>query len=251
MLKRIGRIEGFSSSLLEATGLVVHFFCSRKGGVSKGDFASLNLSFHVGDDEGDVTKNRTMVEEAFGLRRLVTLNQIHGSKIIVVDDVVDEKEGDGLITSLKGVALGILTADCLPILILAPDKKVIAALHGGWRGLMKGVIGKGIRRMKEQYGIRRERLLTAIGPHIKGCCYRVDSDVLELLKERYDLSKAYNREKGTLDLLSLALTDLEREGVKRENIEVVGECTSCNKEYLFSYRRDGRTGRLLSFIQLL
>lgn len=105
--------------------------------------------------------------------------------------------------------------------------------------------------MEQVYGVRREDLIVAVGPHIRDCCYKVGRDTLELIKERYDLSAVFNSKRGTLDLLGLLLADLHREGVRREKIDVLDHCTACDRESFFSYRRDERTGRHLSFIKLL
>lgn len=255
-IKTVGNVKGFSSNLLDSTRLVTHFFCSRLGGVSKGVFASLNLSSEEGDEEGDVLENKGIVAKAFGfsVKDLFTLRQVHGDKVLVIDSNVEYGStlvGDGIVTHRRGIAIGVLTADCLPILLLEPVKRIIGVLHGGWRGLVKGIIEEGIRVMEERYRISRDALLVAIGPFIKRCCYTVGKDVADMLR-REDLSRCLITKGGEIrfDLGRLAMGKLEDSGVRKENIEFVGPCTSCDEGHLFSYRRDGRTGRQLSFIRL-
>lgn len=256
MLKNTGKIKGFYSSLLSSTGLVDHHFCSRLGGVSKGVFSSLNLSAQEGDEGRNVLHNRKIISEVFGFpaESLVTLKQVHGNKVLIMDGNVKYDNplvGDGIVTHDRDFAIGVLTADCLPILILEPTRKVIGALHGGWRGLVKEIVEEGISVMEERYAISRDALLVAIGPFIKKCCYTVGKDIMDVLDMKY-LSECLivEKEKMYLDLETLVVNKLENSGVMKENIEFVGPCTSCDEEHLFSYRRDGKTGRQLSFIKL-
>ncbi len=254
--KGISGLTGFFSRLLDATGLVDHIFCSRLGGFSRGVFSSLNLSLKDGDDTVSVSKNRAKVCNAFGIAgdALITLEQVHGGAVVTIDGFakpVDGLKGDGIITDRSDLAIGILTADCLPLLILEPETRVIAAIHAGWRGLVAGVIEEGLDTMEERYSIKRERVMVAIGPSIKGCCYTVGEDVAGILKDRFAETQ-YIRMDGDgihVELASLAVATLERAGIREENIEVVGPCTSCDKR-LVSYRRDGRTGRQISLIRL-
>ncbi len=257
MLEEIQGIRGFSSGLLKKSGLVNHLFCSRVGGVSTGAFSSFNMSFSVGDPKSNVAQNRALLSSAFGFTsdRLFTVKQVHGSRILDVTDSiesVDGFEGDGLVTRRKDIVLGILTADCIPILMLEPEKEVIAALHGGWKGLAGGIIKEGISFLVSRYGASKDALLIVLGPYINKNCFTVGGDVLKILKNRYPAAclPDCSGDKHHVDLASLAISDIIDSGVKVENVERVGTCTSCDKDHFFSYRRDGETGRQLSFIKL-
>ena len=254
--KGISGLTGFSSRLLDSTGLVDHLFCSRLGGFSRGVFSSLNLSLRDGDDPAAVSKNRAKVCNAFGIAEdaLITLKQVHGREVVTIDGStkpVDGLKGDGIITDRSDLAIGILTADCLPLLVLEPEARVVAAIHAGWRGLVAGVIEEGIDTMEERFSIKRERVMVAIGPSIKGCCYTVGQDVAGILKDRFAKTPHVRMEGDGIhvELASLAVVALKGAGIREGNIEVVGPCTSCDKR-LFSYRRDGRTGRQISLIRL-
>ena len=156
---------------------VRHAFFTRKGGVSKGMFASLNCGFGSGDDPDNVTRNRAIAAERLGLGpdRLVTCYQIHSATVLKVETPWRREESpraDGMVTTVPGIALGVLAADCAPILFADPDAGVIGAAHGGWRGALDGVAEATVAAMVAE-GARTDRIRAAIGPCIGQASYEV------------------------------------------------------------------------------
>jgi len=154
-----------------------HGFFTREGGVSAGLFASLNCSLGSGDDVGQVAENRRRALAALGLEpdRLVTGYQVHGDAVALVERPwrhEDRPRADGLVTRARGIALGILTADCAPVLLADPDIPVIAAAHAGWRGAVGGVLEATLAAM-EREGAERARIRAGVGPCIGGASYEV------------------------------------------------------------------------------
>lgn len=229
-----------------------HGFFTREGGVSEGAYASANFSYGVGDDAHRVDENFRRAEAALGLSpgRLVFLSQVHGNAVLELSadqtrDSARENEGDALVSGCAELGLGVRTADCIPILIGDPETGRAAAVHAGWRGLVRGVIFETVRRMPTA-----RRLIAAIGPHIGPLAFEVSADVAgELLAcstARNPVSREYGA-KPHVDLAQIAVAQLERAGVA--TIDVVGGCTASEPARFFSFRRDGaRSGRHLSAI---
>lgn len=218
-------------------GLLVAF-SDRNGGVSDPPFDTLNVSRSVGDPD-QAAANRERVADALGfdVGSLALLRQVHGAEVVETGPGSSgvQGEGDGLVAREPGVVCGVLTADCVPVLL--EGRTGVAALHAGWRGLVAGVLQRGV----EEVGP-----VTAawIGPSIHACCYEVGDDVTDAFTQA-GLPVAGPRR---VDPSSAALAALKRAGVT--NVARSGECTSCGSNY-FSYRRDGETGRQAAFISLL
>ena len=225
-------------------GVRVSFTC-RHGGVSSGPFASLNLGALTADDVANVAENRLRaVAGAGGDGATATMAwQVHGTDIREVTDRPSSgrflqpgaepfPKSDGLVTSSRGRALTLLTADCLPVAIAAADGSRLALLHAGWRGIEAGVIEAGVA------AVGREPV-AAIGPGAGPCCYQVGEDVAGPLIRRF--GEDVVRE-GRADLWLCAERALRTSGV--EQVAVAGECTICTEHRYFSHRRDhGVTGR--------
>lgn len=211
-------------------------FTDRLGGVSVPPYESLNLAARVGDHPSMVGTNRRRAAEAagFALDELALARQVHGRDLIEVlpgtAGVVGE--GDALVASEPGVVLGILTADCAPVLLAGPGG--IGVAHAGWRGLVAGVIDVAVAWL----GIVERAW---VGPSIHSCCYAVGDEVLEAFRSA-GLPVA---DAGHVDTATAAVAALHRAGVAE--VEVAAECTSCDARY-FSYRRDGLTGRQGAFV---
>lgn len=189
--------------------------------------------------------------------RLLTLRQVHGAEVLIYDQhtraLTYPLPYDAVITDKKRIALGISTADCLPILMIDRSKKVIAAIHAGWRGMWRGVVQKTARTMIESFESSPEDILAGIGPAIGPCCYEVGRDVVSLFQNSSDSPREFiqEREGNTyLDLSRAAQLELTQVGIPPENIEAIPLCTACRKDLFYSYRREGKTGRQLSFIML-
>jgi len=236
---------------------LVHGFCGRRGGASRGPFGELNLSFRVGDADEAVRENWRRVVASTGRNpsAFATMQQVHGAQIARVEAPGEAPEVDGLVTAVSFLALSVLTADCVPILFLAPSRRVIAAAHAGWRGTVAGIAPRMIESLKSGWGVGVTDVLVALGPAIGGCCYEVGLDVIDALEERWGttVSGAVARRNGHKAMLDLrhANRDLLRQaGVAEANITSVGPCTRCTPTDYFSYRAGGATGRQLSFIAI-
>jgi YfiH family protein len=241
----------------EQYGGLLHGFIGRRGGRSAGTFAGLNLSLRVGDDSQTVKDNICDMKREVGIHdgRVVTMKQVHGDDIIEVKDrrLKEAGEADGMVTRETATYLGVLTADCVPILFVAPEKRLVAAIHAGWRGTMGGIGAKLVRLFSDRYGVGAAEIEAALGPAIGPCCYEVKEDVTRPLVERWGKSAAAAIEerdgKTFLGLRSLNRNILTDAGVRSEKIYEVGPCTSCAAQDFFSYRHTGgETGRQLSFI---
>lgn len=204
-------------------------------------------------------KGEKRIAAALGIPkgRLLTLRQVHGAEVLIYDQhtraLTYPLPYDAVITDKKRIALGISTADCLPILMIDRSKKVIAAIHAGWRGMWRGVVQKTARTMIESFESSPEDILAGIGPAIGPCCYEVGRDVVSLFQNSSDSPREFiqEREGNTyLDLSRAAQLELTQVGIPPENIEAIPLCTACRKDLFYSYRREGKTGRQLSFIML-
>ena len=213
-------------------------FSDRNGGVSDAPFDSLNVSRSVGDPE-QATTNRERVAAALGFDAgsLAQVWQVHGAEVLEVAAGCSgvQGKGDGLVARDRGVVCGVLAADCVPVLL--EGRTGVAALHAGWRGLIAGVLERGV----EEVG---PVVAAWIGPSIHACCYEVGDEVTGAFR-RAGLPVAGP---CRVDPSAAAFAALQRAGVT--NIARSGECTSCGSNY-FSYRRDGETGRQGAFVSLL
>ena len=188
--------------------------------------------------------------------------QVHGDSVWVVDEserkgaVRDQgREYDALVTNCPGRVLTVRTADCVPILIWDARRKVVGAVHAGWRGTLKAVASKTVLMMQSRFGSRPRDLRVGIGPAAGPCCYEVDGPVLAPLRDRFDYWRAVVREngkdKGMLDLPGLNLRQLADSGVPSDRVIVAGTCTVCHPEGFYSYRRDGTAaGGMISGIMI-
>jgi hypothetical protein len=237
-------------------GALLHGFAGRNGGKSVGPYASLNVSYRVGDDPKVVSQNVCDLKLAAGIHdgRIVTMKQVHGDQIVQVNDdkLKEAGEADGMIAAAPGIFLGVLTADCVPILFVAPKRKVVAAVHAGWRGTLAGIAEKAVRELEEKHGADLHGIEAALGPAIGSCCYEVGPDVLEPMRERWGtLAERATRtagKKSYLDLRAINRGIVESAGIPPSQIHLIGPCTCCSEEY-FSYRRErAETGRQVSFV---
>jgi polyphenol oxidase len=243
-----------------------HFVSTRLGGYSTGEFASFNLALHVPDDPGIVLKNRLMLCKETGIDAgsFVFANQVHSTRIRIVttedctkgfaDNATAFKKTDAMITEETHVCLIILTADCVPVLLFDPVRRVIAAIHAGWRGSVNDITSKTVREMIAVFGSRPADILAGIGPSIGPCCYNVDTAFVEKLNSVNPAYNSYVLHKGNglfFDLWKLNTDQLIRTGLRPKNIENSAICTSCNHNVFYSYRFEkGSTGRFASGIML-
>ncbi len=233
-------------------GWVKHAFMTRKGGVSLPPYDSLNISPHTGDREDHVWENRSRIASTFHLsvKNLVLLHQVHQDRALVLKDPISSLppmlDYDALITNVPGLCLGIRSADCIPILLVDPQKKIVAAIHAGRQGTGLQIAPKVLRTLETGFGCAPDDLLAAIGPGVEACCYEIDEHVFMPAFEPYATYKGDGR--WDLDLAAMNISQLEGAGVQSQNIFHVNVCTRCHSDLFFSYRREGKTGTQLSFI---
>ncbi|WP_224361895.1 peptidoglycan editing factor PgeF [Hyalangium versicolor] len=237
---------------------VPHGFATRTGGVSEGRYASLNLGFSVGDTRERVEENYRRLATAAGasLGALHLVKQVHGDRVLQAKGGEATQtlrpvlgDADALFTEQAGDWVGVSTADCVPVLLVDPEHKRVAAVHSGWRGTDADVSARAVDALVAR-GTRPERLLVAVGPCIQQCCYVVSPDLAKHFASRFGSDVVVARgDEFRLDLARAVVLTLRRVGVKVGNMDVLQECTSCDSSRFFSHRRDaGRTGRHINFV---
>jgi YfiH family protein len=259
---------------------LIHAFSTRPGGISPLDNEKvLNLGFTEWDTRENVLENRRRFQTAVGAKDLplVTLKQFHSDVIHLLDSApADPCRGDASITNRPGLLLAIQTADCVPILLVDPKKRAIAAIHAGWRGTLARIAAKTIGKMQMHFGTNPRDLLAAIGPSIGPCCYEVGTEVATQFLSQFPDAPGYFDEfrtgdepnpiqwlnmmppghqpppKGVLlDLRKANRSQLQAAGLRPQNIHTIDLCTACRPDLLFSYRKEGpASGRLMSVIAL-
>jgi hypothetical protein len=235
---------------------VCHGFVGRTGGVSTGAFASMNLSYRVGDDCHAVDANWERIRrDEPELNLVASLNQVHGNVVHAAtrNTANLRPPGDGLVTAEPGVILGIYTADCVPVLMADRERKIAGAFHGGWRGVIADIGGAGVRAMVK-LGARASDIRAAMGPSIGRCCFEVDAELGRCFDREIEGARIHMRAgrpgKAFIDLRAVVRDQLERAGLAAANIASVGPCTRCASDRFFSRRAAGgiATGLQLSFV---
>jgi len=241
---------------------VSHGFFGRKGGVSSSVFESLNVTPYSGDDVELVRQNREIVRAQQKAKRLVTLKQTHSDLCLVASNILENEsvvEGDALVTDQKGLALGVMTADCAPVLFEGkkPDgQTVIGAAHAGWGGAFRGICESTLDKM-EELGCLRETIKSAIGPCIAQASYEVGQDFKRPFLEKDASSERFFVEKGDnlyFDLESYVAHRLREAGVR--HINAVSQDTYRLEQDYFSFRRsthkgEAEYGRQISVITII
>ena len=251
-----------TSGLLTGAGFR-HAFFTRRGGVSRAPWGTLNFAASTGDDPAAVAENLARAARALGVapERVYFLSQVHGCDVKVLwgderRDEVIRAIGDVTASAAPGVACGVRTADCVPVLVGDPRSGAVTAIHSGWRGTVSNVVASGVAALRALAGPGAE-LVAAVGPHIERCCFEVGEDVALDLARCSAAGEAPVLEgpaveagappKKRVDLRRIVRAQLEALGVGA--IDDVRGCTYCDAERFHSFRRDGqRSGRLLSAI---
>ena len=269
-LNQEGEVPFFYFPLLQDTGMVHHGFSTRLGGVSSGEFASMNFNLTRGDDPANVEENFRRFCGAIGCDwdKAVLSHQTHTVNVqVVTEDMVTpgrtlmEKQPfsdvDGLITDVPEAVLVTSFADCVPLYFLDPVRRVIGLSHSGWRGTVNRMGAVTVDRMKETYGCRPEEILACVGPSICRDCYEVGPEVAEEFRAVFPAQEAdlilRENEAGKyqLDLWKANELILLHAGVVETHMAVTNVCTCCNPELLFSHRyTKGRRGNLSAFLSL-
>lgn len=257
---RQGKISYLKPEWADTKGIQAGF-TTRNGGVSRAPYNSLNLGLNTEDYRANVEGNRSTVARAFELQphMLLTVQQTHSTNILVIDEAnydlshFQSVECDAIITNQPGIMLGILVADCYPVLLYSPEQRVAAVVHVGWRGAANGILPKTISCLVKDFSVKPESLLAAIGPGIGAHRYEVDRPVRDAFRNGTDNWSQIAREtelgKWHLDLRLSCELQLASAGLGPRQIDLVEEDTCCHRELFFSYRRDnGQTGRQMGFV---
>ena len=219
---------------------------TRLGGVSREPYG-MNCSFRVGDAETDVAENRKIFFANLEIPpgRIASPRQEHTDIVKCVDAPGEFTHCDALITGVPNLFLSIMVADCLPVLLYDPQKKISAAVHAGWRGVASGIVQKTLRCMNEEWHSLPSAIHAFVGPSAGECCYEIGQETANHFKE--SVLKERNR-RLYLNLREGVRLQLLDEGIRPVNIEMRLECTICNTMF-HSYRRDGnRSGRMIAVI---
>lgn len=290
-----GGLAWLESVRLSVFPWLVHAFSTRQGGLSKAPCAGLNLGFTESDNRERVEENRRLFLAQLDAAdfEVPPARQIHSSHSFIVTRTIDGRlayqlpggepiipatadppAGDGLITAGTGVLLTIRIADCLPVLLVDPRRRVVAAVHAGWRGALARIIEKAVGDIRRAFGSDPQELFAAVGPSIRACCYEVGQEVVEAFNGSFAdadmfFQKLPNHSEAPtdrhaalflsayppghapehlpaarLDLTAVARSQLASAGVQPTNILVADYCTACRTDLFFSHRREGGgTGR--------
>ena len=254
--------RGVFSLAGEALGsfpFVDHAFCSRWRGISEGPFSSLNTSIREGDGEEAVRKNGEILSAAFDLpvKRFVTVRQVHGNRIVHFESIEEGSrllEADGIITTCEDLAVGIKTADCVPILLFDPRVPAVGAIHAGWRGTASGIARGAVEAMKNAFSSKPSEMIALIGPAIGPCCYEVDEPVHLAMAGEKGMAEFFRPVPGRagrwfMDLAGANAAQLAAAGLRGHQVHGAGLCTACHRRVFFSHRGEGgTTGRQINFI---
>jgi YfiH family protein len=226
-------------------------FSKRKGGVSQGIFSSLNLGLNTGDLAVNVEKNRHIFFNKFNIKKekVAFAEQIHSANISVVEKAGTYFKTDAMICKKEDIFLTIQTADCFPVFLYLPAKKMIAILHAGWKGVALGIVKNVVELVYHDFHALPSDLYIAIGPGIQCECFEVEEDVFSLFPAEY-LKNSNDKGKRYLNLQGFITNQLINElSVSEKNINISATCTKCMEEQYYSYRRDGiQSGRMMGII---
>ena len=258
-----GGVPYYSCPALEELRFIHHGFSTRHGGISPLPADNLNLSHVSWDSAGRVDENRRRFMAALDLRdaTLATLSQIHSDRLLIIEEKAGQwnqrPQADAQATRIESVALAVQTADCFPILIVDPRVRAIAGLHAGWRGTLARIVSKAVTTMKTALDCDPARLIVAIGPAIRNCCFEVGSEVVEAFEREFPglrLAEPVSGHSGKslLDLRRALDVQFAEVGISQSQVFDLGMCTRCRMDEFFSYRGEGpKSGRLMAVISLV
>lgn len=210
-------------------------------------------SFNRHTKDGVNTLNS--LKDEFKVEDVVYIRQIHSDFVYLYDgkdrENFIENEGDAIITKIKNTAIGVFTADCVPVILVDDKNNAVAAIHSGWKGTFKSITKETIEKMEKEFGTNPNNIKAYIGAHIRQCCYEVSEELKEkFINEKSNIDKEILFKGRNLNMEACILDDLRRMGVKEENINSLNLCTHCtDKIKLHSYRKsNGAYGRLFAFV---
>ena len=226
-------------------------FTTRHGGVSQAPYGSLNLGMSSGDDPAAVDANRQRLLAALGFApgALALAGQIHGAEVRTIDAPGLHERCDGLVTQQPGLLLGIIAADCAPVVFADPVARVVGACHSGWRGTQANIVGETVRAMIA-LGARPEQMRAAVGPCIAADAFEVGEEVAEQFDPTFVVRRA-EWPRPHVDLRGVLAAQLREAGIAETQIAIEPGCTVAENDRFFSYRTEGaQSGRLLGFVGL-
>jgi hypothetical protein len=258
--------DGFNVLVAEpllARDKILVAFSGRRGGVSEGAFSSLNLGLHVGDNPERVIANRERILSHFDLNieDAVCAEQVHGTRVQRVSSLESGRGArlltgtiagtDALTTDQAELPLMLFFADCVPIIVVEPKKRIIAVAHAGWRGVYGNIVESTTAAMVSSWNLSPQNLFAFIGPSICGCCYEVSSEVMDAFKDRFMRFDGWRHE-NRINLVEIARLQLTASGISPQQIISADICTACRHQDYFSYRADsGITGRHAAIAAIL
>ena len=281
-IRRVRGVQVVESPAFNKIRWLTHGFSTRPGGSSRiQEKPALNLGFTEWDERDQVAVNRKNFAAAVGASKmqLITLRQFHSDVIqLATAPCAEAPNADALITNTPGLLLGVQTADCVPILLADTKRRVVAAIHAGWRGTLARIAIKTLGRMRMEFGTRASDVVAALGPAVGQGCYEVGADVAQAFANQFPPAADWfdgpfsqladgvdplwlpwltmmppghvpPPPRVQLDLRAANRWQLIDTGVPEKNIDVSDLCTACRTDLLFSYRREGaKTGRMLAVI---
>ena len=283
---RENQIPYYSCQAFESIPWLRHGFSTRRGGVCEESFNLNSIAPNAKDAKERINENRRRLLYALGIENttLISLDQIHSDRVYVIESAAGfngspfsfslftspgstgnrqsktkatskNHEGDALVTNMGNVALAIKTADCFAILIVDPVHRAVGAVHSGWRGTLARVLPNAIEAMRNRFQSDPARLLLALGPGIRECCFEVGKDVAHLFIEAYPEKSVTQPHtivpgKYRVDLAAVLKTQMTQSGIPPENQYDLGICTCCNTQDFFSWRAEGAAaGRMMAVIR--
>lgn len=221
---------------------------TRKGGVSGPPWESANMHYRKGDTFKNVMENRksVIIKSGFSNQNIWFVNQVHGNNVVSADGLSPDEtyniSADGIYSTTPGVIVGVYVADCVPLLLAS--RNMVAAIHCGWRSIVNGIVSNAISKFIEN-GVNPDEIYAATGAGIGKCCFETGPEVANLFKNSGYGDHIYdgkNPEKSYIDLQGIIFNQLKTENISEDKISISSECTFCNEEKFFSYRRNGWPG---------
>jgi YfiH family protein len=258
MINKAGRLNLYEFENLASIQGLIHFVTTRSGGASQPPYDSLNLGLHTADDTEHVLANRILLADETGIApdKFLYASQVHSGDVKVVDQeaikngiVLNNPRTDATITNLPGICLMVMVADCVPVLLFDPVKKVSAVIHAGWRGTVQHITTNAIHKMVDNFGCNPADIVAGIGPSIGPCCYEVGEEVRQVVEQSFGTTDGFlvyhsHSVKPHFDLWYANHKQLTDSGVRPENIETSELCTKCRQDIFYSSRAAaGITGR--------
>lgn len=243
------KLEWLEFDLLEPYPHIIHGVFMRHGGTSEGPFSSLNLSDRVGDHPDSLKANRETVRKATELPRIIYANQNHGAIVQRIRIGKNDEKipvADALFTTEKNLGLAVTHADCQAAIFYDPVHEAVGVAHAGWKGIAQDIYGRMVETMNREIGTQAQNLIVCISPSL-------GPDHAEHKNYRQELPQEFwecQTKPNYFDFWEISKRQLARAGILEKNIEIAGQCTFCEKESYFSYRREKETGRNATIVAL-